>query len=880
MAWSDELQQRRLVLRPYLRFAGSDNPSVSGYVGGTFMYGSAADNVGPIPVRGTAMGFGRLGRSVANDLVGLESPQSGLSLVDKNNQWRQWARRPSTLDHARMQIGLRVRSLGTETYVDGTLIDGLAKDFTMEAGQVAFTLYDTLGELYGRKVPRKLINLADWRVAPPGSLNRPYPIIYGRCDGEVGDLVTGVAASIGSPSGVSLSSVTSDPTDFPGDTEVQYYALAPAFNGRIVGPTTVVPATPNSGEAVTLTWATSAGIANEVIIFRSFPQEWSFRNGATRVTVPIADGTFTDYPKGGHPDGWSPGWSPTGPESVQYWVTATIAGAPFTAKPVTVNLWMFNRDAVRPLTLTWDAVAGATAITVRRAAGTTLAYPVPDREWTLAGAATSLTDWLDDLSVQPTAIPNPGLLPGVVECIPVQPPGYVVGPSGTFDYVVAGHPCHSVRRVYVTTNSTMPGATLVGGIDAPTGLAGVVGGTPGSTHRSYVITAINAYGETTPTFEMVIDTTPDTLTGVDNVALTWNAVDDAIGYRVYRQDPAALPGQIAEVADPAFTDTGATPSAVSPPTVNGTAPGGQFGGLGTIPVLMSPDTGDGLGDYTTSLVTVGDLDVQMLHFKWDPGSNPVTADVWGVMDEDDNLIEGYYEAFADFLQRFVGIPTANIDLTSFTAAQIASEARLDGGYTVAGVMSDQTEVQEAIYRWIAGTDADFYYWLGQIKVKLPTPSPSGSIYLSPENGGILESNGFHLSIDASNVWAHLPWAAGAQAGGYRYAGVNDQLSGSPYVGDRIGPALSLHWVRDPAVVTDLILRLTARRRTAMVRATFSVPFRYVVAELSDWVYVTHPDGLGATADGWVNELVRIVRSDVDIGGQQVLLTVEAQPSSE
>lgn len=109
---------------------------------------------------------------------------------------------------------------------------------------------------------------------------------------------------------------------------------------------------------------------------------------------------------------------------------------------------------------------------------------------------------------------------------------------------------------------TVPAQTL----SAPTGLGGNVGtsGSLASDDYYYVVTALNANGETLASAEIM-----RTVVGPNgSVALTWNAVTDATGYRVYRGTSPAGEDTFYFAMTNSYTDTGAAGTAGSPPATN------------------------------------------------------------------------------------------------------------------------------------------------------------------------------------------------------------------------------------------------------------------------------------------------------------------------
>ncbi len=110
---------------------------------------------------------------------------------------------------------------------------------------------------------------------------------------------------------------------------------------------------------------------------------------------------------------------------------------------------------------------------------------------------------------------------------------------------------------------------------SPLGLAAEVNGTPGSTTRTYGVTAISPYGETTAA-TVTVTNGPATLSGSDSVTLTWDEQPGAIEYRVYGRN-GSLTSRLAVLnngetyTDPetTFEDDGtATTTGNTPPLTN------------------------------------------------------------------------------------------------------------------------------------------------------------------------------------------------------------------------------------------------------------------------------------------------------------------------
>jgi len=148
-------------------------------------------------------------------------------------------------------------------------------------------------------------------------------------------------------------------------------------------------------------------------------------------------------------------------------------------------------------------------------------------------------------------------------------------------------------------------------LPAPHALVALVLGSGGSFATTglffYVITAFNASGETGPSQE--VSANVDVVT--KSVALGWNVVSAADGYKIYRGTSSGAFGStalLATINNPiatGFTDTGTATSAGSVPTANTTA--GSSPNFGTIPAD---------GAFAQTPIVFGDLALGEEFFIW------------------------------------------------------------------------------------------------------------------------------------------------------------------------------------------------------------------------------------------------------------------------
>jgi hypothetical protein len=105
-------------------------------------------------------------------------------------------------------------------------------------------------------------------------------------------------------------------------------------------------------------------------------------------------------------------------------------------------------------------------------------------------------------------------------------------------------------------------------IGIPEDLAITQGGTPGTTHYSYAVTAVNSVGETLACTEVETTTGNATLNTTNYNTLTWTEVTGATSYNIYRTASAGTPsttGYIGNATTETYNDDGdAGDSAVVP----------------------------------------------------------------------------------------------------------------------------------------------------------------------------------------------------------------------------------------------------------------------------------------------------------------------------
>lgn len=128
---------------------------------------------------------------------------------------------------------------------------------------------------------------------------------------------------------------------------------------------------------------------------------------------------------------------------------------------------------------------------------------------------------------------------------------------------------------FYTGPAGMPGSPSP--LSTPTGVGITNGGTAGTTHYSYRVSANSASGETLASVEATTVTGNAALTGTNFNTITWAAVPNAVSYNVYGRTIAAEQ-KLRTVTALTYNDTGVDTPAGALPTVNlsGSNAGKQF----------------------------------------------------------------------------------------------------------------------------------------------------------------------------------------------------------------------------------------------------------------------------------------------------------------
>lgn len=896
MAFSDEIKKLQRVIRPYVRFStgtGSDNPGVSGSFTDR-RFGKVADNTGTVPIKPTVEKLGTFTRALTNFDQDFEIPSIQTSLFDKANEWRVLAARPWQILNRFFYYVIRVLQ------DDGTSIDSditwgqMTQPEFPATGKVTLRIEMLPGDHLGKTVPRRTITKDDWPNADTSAVGKAVPIIYGQMDNSVGTVQGFTGTLQAQPNAAPTGLAGSATTGGQGAPGTWYYAIAAVVGGVLSELSNVVAVTTDgTNDRVNLTWNAYAG-ASAIRVYRgndpSFLQFNRYRlsgypysendlaGGATSVTDDYAGYDTT----GPTPDGNDPHWDLNYRNQMYYYVSAVVNGAetPMSG-PVTFFLAPLNRP--RTVSLSWSALPAATSYKVRRLSQAYHFAPGWDREWTLSAATLSLIDTMNDTSA--VNIPESATKPvaGALEALYVDT--NPAGTAGQYKYVIAGHGCKSIQRVYVTKSKVTASGGKSGSINRPTGLALNRVGAAGTTQYRYVVTATNANGETTSSSEVRTSTGNSTLDGSNYNALTWDAVDGASGYKVYRAGEGADLSLLATTSGTSYDDQGtATPDGTNHPPEHNTTGDAYASGQETSPpepVLQTKNV-----DYFVEVSEVNGHRYQIIRFNASQEGNPVTVDVHGVEslgtatgnDDGGTLITDGIQQFKHFLLNWVfnsyltgswytdtGFQSGLLDTASFDTASTVANTRISGGYVGAGALTEIVDVRQSIRDWLTTFDLDWYFWNGKFKVRLFNPSIGDRSALPQytQKDKILRES-FESWLDVTKHANQINWQGGPQFDGYFIGGkVQDTDSQSNYGRIIESEPMTMSWTRDAVTAGDVAQRRQSMVKNPPVKARFAVPLSALNDELGTLIAVTHKDGIYSGTEGWVRRACKILRSDID-----------------
>jgi hypothetical protein len=180
MAFLDEIKKHQRQRSVYLNFSVDNNPGVDWEGAVTRLYGTAYDDMGEIPVKGTVTSFGTFARSVLTMEVDLETPSVTVELTDDNHEWRRMAEPPSNQILYRW-VHLMMRVLDdTGGFFDQKVAVGQIAEPTFPPGKkVSLTVQLTPGSFMGEDLPRRLVTMRDFPRCPPENVGKVVPVIYG-----------------------------------------------------------------------------------------------------------------------------------------------------------------------------------------------------------------------------------------------------------------------------------------------------------------------------------------------------------------------------------------------------------------------------------------------------------------------------------------------------------------------------------------------------------------------------------------------------------------------------------------------------------------------------------------------------------------------------
>ena len=188
MGFLEEVVKPKRKIMPYLQMGMPDNTER--------LYSYADEGTYRERMAGTVQSFGSFNRSLANALFSIEIPSLNTTLLDPDREWRALVGEPyDELVHQWLEWRLRVHDDDDDIY-DGTIAVAQVQTPAFPPGRkVQIAASVAAADFLTAKIPRRTITLDDWPMAPPESVGRAVPIIYGRHTNTVPDILDPVAVN-------------------------------------------------------------------------------------------------------------------------------------------------------------------------------------------------------------------------------------------------------------------------------------------------------------------------------------------------------------------------------------------------------------------------------------------------------------------------------------------------------------------------------------------------------------------------------------------------------------------------------------------------------------------------------------------------------------
>lgn len=308
MAWADELVKFRRTRRAFIRLAQELNPQATNWTGALDRrWGKTHDHKGTIPHPGTVENFGQFNNALANFEFPIELPSISTTLIDKNNEWRALAARPSQ-NLLRRKIGYYLRQESDlEEIFDQLIAIGRVKTSSFPPGKVTLSLDIPGGDSLGAVLGRRRVNAADFPRALPENIDAVVPFVYGHLtNGTVPVIVTEppeeepppeeggcLATNLGDPTGVVVyqTAFAAGASEWPNAVS---WGRAPAFPGDPTTPSAGYPDDlyPEIRQTRGTIFAAGVGPGGENAMTPSLANTASTRNSAM-VISPVVTGSET-----------------------------------------------------------------------------------------------------------------------------------------------------------------------------------------------------------------------------------------------------------------------------------------------------------------------------------------------------------------------------------------------------------------------------------------------------------------------------------------------------------------------------------------------------------------------------------------------------------
>jgi hypothetical protein len=252
---------------------------------------------------------------------------------------------------------------------------------------------------------------------------------------------------------------------------------------------------------------------------------------------------------------------------------------------------------------------------------------------------------------------------------------------------------------------------------------------------------------------------------------------------------------------------------------------------------------------------------------------------------------------------FTDVPYAKgvWDADSVDRVKAVAARRVPGGYKGMGTLDVVIEAREWLRELLISYDLELFFNnnIGDSGAwSLSRFDPQTALDLIPHwDAGVdpILKDSFSSEIAIDQMVNTLPFFAGpttqkldtkgtsapkVEGGGWVLSGQFESPSSIERYGIAKSDPIYLKWTDDPATVGNVMSRYLSYLEYPPIPASFRMGLKALGGPLGSLVRITHPDGPGSTgiwpggtADGWIERICKVVRSDIDMDRLVAQVTV-------